>query len=338
LIGNEITHNTPIEFSIRWKLGVNMRNVPLELFSTYSIIAKEPDTGMFGAAVQTHQMSVGAIAPWLDPIAGAVMTQAMINVNFGPRGLELLRGGLSAGQVTAALLATDERRQTRQLAVIDRQGKVSTWTGEECIREAGHYIGEGFSVQANMMAEATVIDAMRDAYESTTGDLAERMLSALQAAQDQGGDIRGMQSAALKVVGGESAKELSFQIPRYDLRVDEHGHALKELARLVRLRKAQLIDAEGHRALERGDFETTREKWAEARGLAPELEEVPFWQTIGVLDETGDVEWAAQIFHAALSTDERVEHWKDLIVRLEQCGILRKHGSASELLDAVAQL
>jgi uncharacterized Ntn-hydrolase superfamily protein len=220
----------------------------------------------------------------------------------------------------------------------DRQGTVSTWTGEECIREAGQHAGEGFSVQANMMTKTTVLDAMREAYETTQGGLADRMLNALMAAQDQADDIRGMQSAALQVVGGESAKELTFQIPMCDLRVDEDGQAIKELARLVRLRKAQLLDAEGHRALQRGEFETTREKWVEARELAPELQEVPFWQSIGVLDETGDVKWAAQIFQAALSRDERVGHWKVLISRLERCGILRKEGSDRELVGTIARL
>jgi uncharacterized Ntn-hydrolase superfamily protein len=232
-------------------------------------------------------------------------------------------------------LATDERRDVRQLAVVDRLGTVSAWTGNDCIREAGHFVGEGFSVQANMMIEATVIDAMKVAFLEAEGDLAERMLSALQAAQANGGDIRGMQSSALKVVGGEDAHELGFRIPSYDLRVDEHDDPVVELARLVRMRKAQLIDDGGHRALEAGELEMTREAWDRVRRLAPELEEVPFWQSIAVMEETEDVKWAAEIFRSNLLSDGRKEHWLDLIYRLEQCGVLSRQGSAEQLVAAI---
>lgn len=307
----------------------------LERFSTYSIVARDSQTGMFGAAVQTHQLCVGAVVPWLDPVAGALVTQAMTNVNFGPRGLELLRGGLSAKQVTDALLATDERRETRQLAVVDHSGEVSAWTGADCIREAGHFTGEGYSVQANMMERPSVIESMREAFEAADGDLANRMMAALHAAQEHGGDIRGMQSAALKVVGGDEVGALAFQVPRYDLRVDEHEDPIKELARLVRLRKAQLIDAHAHRDLENGEIEAAMVEWARARELAPELEELPFWQAIGVLEEKGDLGAAVEIFNSELSSDPRLEHWIDLAHRLEECGILSKKGSAQTLDEAV---
>jgi uncharacterized Ntn-hydrolase superfamily protein len=312
-----------------------MKDIPSGWFSTYSIVARDADTGRFGAAVQTHQMCVGAVVPWLDPLAGAVVTQAMTNVNFGPRGLELLRGGLAAGQVLDALLATDDRKQSRQLAIVDSAGNVAAWTGDDCIREAGHSIGSGYSVQANMMTGDTVIEAMSEAFESQSGDLAERMLSALQAAQREGGDIRGMQSAALKVVGVKDNKPALFQIPRYDLRVDEHDDPVQELARLVRLRKAQLLDARGHASLEKGDIERAREDWSSARDTAPELEEIPFWQAIGVLEETGDIQWAAEIFHSALSSDDRHAEWINLIHRLEECGIIKKKGAAQDLVDAI---
>ncbi len=312
-----------------------MKNIPLERFSTYSIIARDAETGGFGAAVQTHQMCVGAVVPWLDPFAGAVVTQAMTNVNFGPMGLGLLRRGLTAEQTLDALIATDERRQSRQLAVVDTKGNVGAWTGGQCIREAGHHIGGGYSVQANMMTASTVIDAMREAFEAADGDLGERMLFALQAAQAHGGDIRGMQSAALKVVGGDDIEELSNQIPMYDLRVDEHDDPVGELARLVRLRKAQLIDASGHRALERDDIQGAREAWSSARDLAPELEEIPFWQAIGALEDAEDVQWAAAIFNSNLGSDERLGHWIDLIERLEECGIVSRAESAAELIAAI---
>jgi uncharacterized Ntn-hydrolase superfamily protein len=314
---------------------VNMKDFPLGWYSTYSIVARDPDTGSFGAAVQTHQMCVGAVVPWLDPGAGAVVTQAMTNVNFGPRGLDLLRGGFTAQQVLDALLASDERRQTRQVAIVDSEGSIAVWTGEECIREAGHFIGNGYSVQANMMMGDTVIDAMKAAYEADSGDMADRLLGALQEAQREGGDIRGMQSAALKIVSAVDKRPASFQLPSYDLRVDEHHDPVGELDRLVRLRKAQLINARGHKALEDGEIERAREEWAEARKTAPELEEIPFWQSIDVLEEIGDLEWAAEIFQSAFSSDERHEEWIDLIHRLEECGIITRDGAAQDLEDAI---
>jgi uncharacterized Ntn-hydrolase superfamily protein len=245
---------------------------------------------------------------------------------------------MSAEQVTAALLATDERRQTRQLAVVDRQGETSAWTGADCIREAGHFVGAGYSVQANMMSRPSVIDAMKGAFEHAGGDLAHRMLAALQAAQDEGGDIRGMQSAALKVVGSDEDRSLAFQVPEYDLRVDEHEDPIGELARLVRLRKAQLIDARAHLTLESGDLETARQEWAKARELAPELEELPFWQAVGILEETDETEVAAEIFKSGLSADNQFELWIDLVHRLEECGILTKEGSAKDLEEAIGRM
>jgi uncharacterized Ntn-hydrolase superfamily protein len=307
----------------------------LERFSTFSIVARDAKTGRFGAAVQTHQMCVGAVVPWLDPVAGALVTQAMTNVNFGPRGLDLLRGGLSAKQVAEALLATDDRRETRQLAVVDRSGEASAWTGADCIREAGHFTGQGYSVQANMMEGSSVIESMGEAFEAADGDLADRMMAALHAAQEHGGDIRGMQSAALKVVGRDEDGTLAFHVPRYDLRVDEHEDPIKELTRLVRLRKAQLIDANAHRDLENGEIEAAMVEWARARELAPELEELPFWQAIGVLEEKGDLGAAAAIFKSELSSDPRFEHWIDLVHRLEECGILTQKGSAQALEETV---
>jgi uncharacterized Ntn-hydrolase superfamily protein len=280
-------------------------------------------------------MCVGAVVPWLDPQAGVIVTQAMTNVNFGPTGLDLLRRGLTAEQTLDALIATDESRQTRQLAVVDRSGHVSAWTGAKCIREAGHHIGNGYSIQANMMSAPTVIGAMKEAFESCQGNLAERMLCSLQAAQSHGGDIRGMQSAALKVVDGGSIEELTFRIPDYDLRVDEHDEPLEELARLVRLRKAKLIDAEGHNALEQGDLQAAREAWSHASALAPELVEISFWQAVSAIEEAKDVQWAAEIFSSELGSDEHAEHWIDLIFRLEECGILSRQGSAAELVDVI---
>ncbi len=300
------------------------------LFSTYSIVARDNETGQLGVAVQTHQMCVGAVVPWLAPGVGAIATQSLTNISFGPIGLAMLKAGVPAHKVVEALVASDDNAQVRQVAVVDAAGRVGAWTGPGCIPEAGHHIGEGYSVQANMMTASTVVPAMADAYERAQGDLAQRMLAALEAAQAEGGDIRGMQSAALKVVDGTLNPTWPYI---YDLRVDEHEEPVRELARLVRLRHAQLVEQQGYEALEQGDRERALSLWAMARAEAPELEELPFWQAITLADDAGDAQAGADLLLPVLRNDPRREHWLDLIARLQQCGLIKRSGAGDELLS-----
>lgn len=300
------------------------------IFSTYSIVARDPQTGQLGVAVQTHQMCVGAVVPWLAPGVGAVATQSLTNVAFGPMGLAMLQAGVPAPKVIEALVSSDENAHVRQVAAVDAAGRVGAWTGQGCIPEAGHHLGNGYSVQANMMTSASVVPAMAEAFEHATGDLAQRMLAALEAAQAEGGDIRGMQSAALKVVAGKRDETVS--IAPYDLRVDEHEQPLKELGRLVRLRHAQLTEQQGYEALERGDRERALSLWAAARAEAPELEELAFWQAITLADDEADPAAGAQLLGPVLQDDPRREHWLDLIGRLQTCGLIKNGDAARELL------
>lgn len=303
------------------------------LFSTYSIVARDPETGELGVAVQTHQMCVGAVVPWLLAGTGALATQASANISFGPVGLALLREGVPAPQVAAALVASDGLAHRRQFAVVDAQGRAAAHTGAGCIAAAGHRTGAGYSVQANMMTNPTVTDAMAAAYEQASGDLAQRMLAALAAAQAEGGDIRGMQSAALRVVSGDAGQpEWSS---RYDLRVDEHDNPLAELARLARLRGAQLTDRRGYEALNAGDRSGALALWAQARAQAPELEEIAFWQALALADDHADVEAAAAILRPVLAADPRRDHWLDLIQRLSVCGLIEREGAGEDLLAAL---
>lgn len=299
-------------------------------FSTYSIIAHDPATGDLGVAVQTHQMCVGAVVPWLRPGLGAVATQASCNISFGPLALAMLAEGVDPEHVVAALVASDAGADRRQVAVIDAQGRAAAWTGPRCIAEASHHTGGGYSVQANMMTRPTVIPAMAQAYERAEGDLAARMLAALQAAQAEDGDIRGMQSAALKVVPGDRAKPAWETL--YDLRVDEHAAPLDELARLVRLRRAALTDERGFHAFQAGQREEAQVLWREARATAPEMEELPFWQALTLADGTGDVEPAAALLREVFLDDPRRAEWTDLIRRLEACGMLERAGIADEII------
>lgn len=310
-----------------------MKVLASELFSTYSIVARDSQTGQLGVAVQTHQMCVGAIVPWLLPGLGAVATQSLVNISFGPAALALLREGVAAPKIIEALVASDEQPHRRQVAVVDAQGRAAAWTGGGCIAEAGHHVGEGYSVQANMMTYNTVVGAMADAFEHASGDLAQRMVAALQAAQAEDGDIRGMQSAALVVVPGDLHKPVWDR--DYDLRVDEHETPVGELARLVRLRHAQLTDQRGYEAFQQDQREQALALWAEARAAAPELEETGFWQAVTLADKPAEVTTAAAILRPVLANDPRRKEWIDLVRRLQACGLLEREGAAEELIHAL---
>lgn len=201
---------------------------------TYSIVARDPATGELGVAVQSHFFGVGAICPWVEPDVGAVATQSIAEPSYGPRGLELMRAGRSAAEALAVLVAEDDDREQRQVAFVDASGAIGVHTGERCIAEAGHATGAGWSVQANMMRDRGVPEAMAAAFSRAAGELSDRLLAALYAAEAAGGDIRGRQSACLLVASAD-AKPWERA---YDVRVDDHAEPLDELSRLVALHRA----------------------------------------------------------------------------------------------------
>lgn len=310
-----------------------MSRLSSDLYSTFSIVARDPETGQFGVAVQTHQVGVGRLVPWLLAGYGAIATQSLVNISFGPTGLSLLRNGFSAPDVIKALVAGDPNQHRRQVAAVDAEGRVGVHTGSGCIREAGHHAGEGYSVQANMMTRTTVIDAMWAAYDAAKGDLAERMMAALEAAQVEDGDIRGMQSAALKVV--PAARDARVWETEYDLRVDEHETPLQELRRLVTIRGAQLLNEKGYAALDTGDTAMALDIFARARAKAPDQEELAYWQAVTLADKPALVDQAAAILRPVLADHPRRDHWLDLIGRLEECGLTEREGAATALLAAL---
>ncbi len=250
----------------------------------------------------------------------------------------MLGAGLTAEQTLDGLLATDEGRDQRQLAIIDDEGRAAAWTGGSCIAYAGHKTGEGYSVQANMMLAPSVIEAMAHAFESAGGELAARMLAALTAAQREGGDIRGMQSAALRVVhSGARHEAANAIIARYDLRVDEHEEPVEELGRLVRLRSAQLKSNDGFSLAKLGKLEEAKEIWGEARTTAPELEELGFWQAVALADEEADFQGAVEILGPILRDDRLRAQWLDLLGRIQACGIIENPGIATKLTAALEE-
>ena len=299
-----------------------------KLYATYSIVAADAEE--IGIAVQTHQMCVGSRVPWVLPGVGAVATQSLMHDTLGPAGLRLLELGVSPARAVEALCVSDPDIRRRQIGLINAEGVAAAFTGEDCVREAGHRVGRGYSVQANMMMRDDVIDAMAFAFDSTTDGLAERMLAALGAAQEHEGDIRGMQSAALLTASTDRDARPWTRI--FDVRVDESETPLSDLERLVRLRRAQLIDESGHRQLEEGHTEAAMERFASARHLAPELEELAFWQAVSLMErEPGYRDWAVKLLQNALEFEAHPHRWYELIERLEQAGFLTTEGMKQDL-------
>ena len=204
---------------------------------TFSIVARDPKTGEMGVAVQSHYFSVGPVVAWAEAGVGAVATQSLVEISYGPKGLELMRQGKSSADALADLIAKDEQRDVRQVAMVDAHGHAAAWTGPKCIEAAGQETGEGFSAQANLMGKDTVWPAMAKAFREATGDLAERLLQTLEAGQKAGGDIRGQQSAAIVVVKGTSSGQ-PWKDRVFDLRVEDNPRPIEELRRLVRLQRA----------------------------------------------------------------------------------------------------
>ena len=205
--------------------------------ATYSIVARDPATGTIGVAVQSHWFSVGSVVSFAEAGVGAVATQSFVDPSYGPLGLTLMRTGRTAPEALQALLAGDSGREVRQVGMVDAQGRVATHTGNLCIPAAGGQSGAGYVVQANLMEKPSVWPAMARAFEAARGDLAERMLAALEAAEAEGGDIRGRQSAALVVVKAASTGR-PWADRLFDLRVEDHAEPLRELRRLVGLQRA----------------------------------------------------------------------------------------------------
>src|ERR1043166_2213995 len=204
---------------------------------TFSIVARDSVTGELGVAVQSHWFSVGSLVPWAEAGVGAVATQSFVDPAYGPLGLELMRAGKTARQALDGVLASDPGREVRQVAMVDAKGTVAAFTGSNCIPAAGHIEGEQFTVQANLMLNDKVWPAMAKAYRETKGDLASRLLAALDAAQAAGGDIRGTQSAAILIVRSKATGK-PWMDRLVDLRVEDHPEPLKELRRLVQMRRA----------------------------------------------------------------------------------------------------
>lgn len=293
------------------------RNEGIRPVHTFSIVARDPVTGELGVAVQSHWFSVGTMVPWMDAGVGAIATQSFVDPNYGKLGLDLMRGGKSAPEALRALIAADGAPQLRQVAMIDAQGRVAAHTGDKNIPEAGHLVGKDFSAQANLMLNDRIWPAMARAFEAAKGDLADRMLAALDAAQAAGGDLRGRQSAALVVVTGKpTGKPWTDRI--FDLRVDDSSEPLRELRRLVILQRAYNHMNAGDLAVEQSDNDRALIEYRAAAELVPDNAEMVYWHAVALVN-MGRVEESLPLFRRVFAKDR---NWVTLTRRLAKVGQL----------------
>lgn len=302
------------------------------LAHTFSIVARDPATGEMGVAVQSHWFGVGRLVTWARAGVGVVATQSVVEIAYGPKGLALMEQGRPAPDALAQLVAEDEGRDLRQVAMVDAQGRVATHTGARCIAEAGHVVGDGFSVQANMMLNDSVWPAMARAYREARGDLAERLLRALEAAQDAGGDVRGKQSAAILIVPAE-ATDKPWEDVVMELRVEDHATPIAELRRLVTLHRAYDRMNRGDELLGKGEVEAALAEYRAAAEMAPDIAELPFWHAV-TLAGIGKLDDALPIFRDVFARDPNLAL---LVQRLPASGLLKDDAEMMERIVGAAE-
>lgn len=285
---------------------------------TYSIVAKDANTGEMAVGVQSHWFSVGTLVSWGKSGVGVVATQSFVNPSYGPNGIELMENGVSAEEALKNLTDKDEGRDFRQAAMLDVNGSVNAFTGEKCIESAGHFVGENFSVQANMMLNDEVIPAMKKAFQDNSNlPLAERIIKVFEAAESVGGDIRGKQSAALIVVGAEKTSNV-WEDKKIDLRVDDSSNPIKEIKRLLKVHRAYDHMNKGDLAIEENDMDKALSEYGKAQVLFPENHEMSFWKAIALLNN-GKKEAARPILKKVFKENP---NWKKLIYRLPKSGLI----------------
>lgn len=285
---------------------------------TYSIVARDTATGEMAVGVQSHWFSVGPLVAWGKSGVGVVATQSFVNPEYGPRGLELMEEGKTAEEALEEIANSDSGREYRQVAFLDSHGNTAAFTGQNCVEAASHITEENFSVQANMMLNEETVPAMAESFSRNSHlPLAERVLEALKAAQETGGDIRGKQSAALIVVGANEVDE-SWKDKKIDLRVDDHDEPIKELERLLKTARAYEHMNEGDLAMEDGDVDKALEEYGAAEEMFPDNLEMQFWKAVA-LANAGELKEAKPVFNKIFKKDE---NWREMLRRLPKAGLL----------------
>lgn len=299
------------------------------LAHTFSIVAIDKEAGEMAVAVQSHWFSVGNVVAWAKSGVGVVATQSFVNKSFGIRGLDMIKSGKNATETLSNLLEDDKGREVRQVAIIDANGIIANHTGTKCIDFAGDIIGKDYSVQANMMLNNTVPKAMSEAYEKSEGlPLAERVLAALEAAQAAGGDIRGRQSAAIRVVKIEISTEPWNDDFVVDLRVDDHENPIEEIGRLLKVQRAYEFMNDGDLHVEHNEMEKAMNAYNSAMQMFPENLEMQYWTAI-TLANNGNIQQAAVMLQKVYKEDK---NWRELTRRLPKVGLLTADDEALMLL------
>ncbi len=285
---------------------------------TFSIVARDAETGEMAVGVQSHWFSVGSVVPWGKSGVGVVATQSFVSERYGYEGLQLLEQNYTPKKALEKLKQQDQAKAFRQVAILDAKGEIAVHTGQKCIAHAQHKIGDNFSVQANMMLNETVVEKMYEAFKNHKNlALAERVVKAMKAAQAAGGDIRGKQSGALIVVGPEKAQQ-PWNDKRIDLRVDDHKTPIKELERLLKVHRAYDYMNQGDVAMENNDVKAALKAYSKAEALEPTNLEMKFWKAVA-LANSGDVKTSVPIFERIFEIDK---NWQRLLKRLPDAELL----------------
>ena len=288
------------------------------LAHTFSIVARDAKTGEMAVAVQSHWFSVGTGVSWGEAGVGVVATQSFTNKSFGIRGLALLKEGKSPQEALDILLSDDAGKDFRQVAILDKQGRVATHTGKSCIDDAGHANGENFSVQANMMLNNKVVPAMEKAWkENNALPLAERMIAVLKAAQAAGGDIRGKQSAALLIVAPQ-ASNTPWNDKLLDLRVDDAVEPIQEIDRLLKVYRAYEHMNKGDYHVEKNEMQSAMDEYNKAMKMFPDNLEMQYWTAI-TLANGKEISKASAMLQSIYKKDG---NWRELTKRLPKVGLL----------------
>lgn len=285
---------------------------------TFSIVARDENTGEMGVAVQSHWFAVGKSVAWGESGVGVVATQSFVNPAYGPNGLKLMSEGLAAEEALQKLVNGDSGEAFRQVAFLDNNGNTAAHTGNKCITEASHITQENFSVQANMMLNDKVVPVMQEAFMRHSDlPLAERLVEVLKAAQNAGGDIRGKQSAALIIVGSDKV-ENSWENEIIDLRVDDHKTPIQELERLLSVKRGYDFMNKGDLAVENGDIDGALEAYSKAENLLKGNIEVTYWKTVSLWNANKKAE-AVPILNSIFKKDK---NWEILTYRLLDSDII----------------
>ena len=298
--------------------GIAQQLLPSRPVATYSIVALDEATGELGVAVQSHWFSVGFLVPWAKAGVGAVATQSFVKVDYGPDGLRLMESGMTATKALEILISQDDGEAVRQIGMIDFNGNVTAHTGKRCIEHAGHIIGENYSVQANMMAKSTVPKAMANAFDNSKGDLADRMMAALEAAEAEGGDIRGKQSAAMLIVSGDPTGVI-WKDTKLSLRIEDHSTPLIELKRLIRIHRAYQHANMGDHYMETEEIKKALLEYKKAEQYYPENAELPYWSAVALVN-ANRLDDALPIFESVF---QRNPNLKEMTPRLIKSGLLK---------------